>query len=74
MTPIRDDSTRQQEAKTRRGEVVERIFDGRAVRHFPEGERFHCLAYPCPNLTVWFYMPAWSHLCMECMVGREATR
>ena len=40
----------------------------------PVTERFHCMAYPCPNLTIWFYMPAWSHLCMECMMQREATR
>lgn len=61
-------------SEPRQGDVVERIFDGRAVRHWPEDERFRCLAYPCPNTTQWFYMPAWSHLCMECMIDREATR
>ena len=52
------------------GDVVERRYDGRAVRHGTE--RFHCLAYPCPNLTVWFYMPSNSHLCLEHIREREA--
>ena len=59
-------------ARPRNGDVIERMFDGRAVRHWPETERFHCLAYPCENTTSWFYMPAWSHLCMDCITKREA--
>lgn len=58
----------------RRGSIAEDAFDGRAVSHHPISERYHCLAYPCPNTTRWFYIPAWSHLCMECMAQREATR
>lgn len=61
-------------AKPREGAVVERTFDGRAVRHWPETDRFYCLAYPCPNTTQWVYLPANSHLCMDCIVEREATR
>lgn len=58
-------------APPRRGDVAERIFGGLAVSHHPTSERYHCMAYPCPNTTVWFYLPAWSHLCMECMAERE---
>jgi hypothetical protein len=58
----------------RAGDVVERMFDGRAVRHWPESERFYCMAYPCSNTTQWFYLPAWSHLCSTCMDAREAAR
>jgi hypothetical protein len=59
----------------RDGEVVERLFDGRAVRCFSSnGQRHHCLAYPCPNLTVWFYRPAHSDLCMSCIEKRESAR
>lgn len=60
------------ETKPRRGTVAQRTFDGRAVSRHPVTEQFHCMAYPCPNLTIWFYMPAWSHLCVECMMQREA--
>lgn len=62
------------EPKLRAGDVVERLFDGRAVSHHPVSQRYHCMAYPCQGTTRWFYTPAWSHLCMECMVQREATR
>lgn len=58
----------------RKGDVVARMHDGRAVQNHPVTQRYHCLAYPCPNLTTWFYMPANSHLCEGCMEAEEAGR
>lgn len=55
----------------RNGDVVQRWFDGRAVRHWPEDQQYHCLAYPCPNLTRWFYIPRNSHLCADCITKAE---
>jgi hypothetical protein len=54
------------------GDVIGRMFDGRAVRHWPPTQRYHCLAYPCLNHSDWFYIPSNSHLCAACMNKREA--
>lgn len=60
------------------GEVIERRYGLRAVRHDPETQRYHCLAStalrePCKNTTRWFYMPSNSHLCLSHIRQREAT-
>lgn len=40
---------------------------GPAIVREPLGQRYHCLAYPCPNTTRLFYRPANSHLCPACI-------
>lgn len=61
---------------SRVGDVLERRYEGRAVRHHErvEGRRYYCQAYPCPNLTVWVYLPRNSNLCDDCMAKAEAAR
>lgn len=58
------------------GDVIERRYDGRAVRHQERiaGQRYYCQAYPCPNLTVWVYLPCNSNLCEDCMKVAEGKR
>lgn len=55
----------------RDGDVAERAHGGLAVRHHPEDQYYHCLAYPCPKLTRWFYLPRNSHLCADCITKAE---
>lgn len=58
----------------REGDVIERAYEGRAVKNYSRtGQRYRCLAYPCPNITDWFYLPANSHLCPSCIEQRVAT-
>lgn len=56
----------------REGDVIECMYEGRAVKWFSK-VNYHCLAYPCPNLTQWFYIPRNSNLCEDCMAKWEAT-
>lgn len=48
-----------------------RAFRGQAI-FYRDPQRYHCLNYPCPNLTRWFYMPQNSHLCRPCIRLFEA--
>ena len=48
-----------------------RAFRGQAI-FYRDPQRYYCLAYPCPNLTRWFYLPANSNLCRDCIRKREA--
>lgn len=40
---------------------------GPAVQREPNGQRYMCLNYPCPNSTRLFYRPANSNLCAKCI-------
>jgi hypothetical protein len=56
------------------GKVVERRFEGRAVRH--DESPYYCLATtaegrPCRIRTRWFYLPRNSHLCSVHMRAHE---
>ncbi len=45
---------------------------GPRIQREPYGTgRYHCLAYPCPNITRLFYRPRNSHLCMACIRKQE---
>lgn len=44
---------------------------GPRIQREPGRRRYHCLAYPCPNLTRLFYRPANSNLCAACIRERE---
>ena len=44
---------------------------GPRIQRQPRGQLYHCLAYPCPNLTRLFYRPANSDLCAACIRKRE---
>lgn len=62
-------------AEPREGDVIERAFEGRALKHFSStGQRYLCLAYPCPNIADWFYLPANSDLCQSCVEREERQR
>ena len=55
------------------GEILEYRYEGRAIRHYYSDNRtYNCLAAPCPNLTVWFYCPKHSHLCLDHMNEYES--
>jgi len=62
------------ESATRKGDIVGRKYDSRALQHHPVSQLYHCLNYPCKNLTTWFYRPANSHLCDDCMAEQEVAR
>ena len=49
--------------------VRSRKFGGDAVLH--EGGWYHCLCYPCPNLTKWTSIVWNSHVCPSCMVKKQ---
>ena len=59
-----------------KGDVLERRFEGRALRHDKGDDTrlYHCLCYPCPNMTDWFYWPRNSDMCLNCIQKAEGER
>lgn len=47
---------------------------GPAIMRDPRLRRYHCLNYPCPNITRLFYRPANSNLCASCIRSKYMPR
>ena len=54
--------------------AISRKFEGDAVMY--EGDWYHCLRYPCANVTKWRSLRWNSHICPSCMIKerRQAAR